>query len=366
MKNTGQKSCSHMLRHFCLALFAIIVGLVVFIAGILLVSGGCPPEAGAGRGYRGRPPAGLTRSDMDRIYARERAILKEYDKRDRESLDRLMSQIEYYFGGLKEGVPGFADEIYGIGSKIKIAGRLIGDKFAHWIKGDRDRREVENYVMEVWERHLFSPEEVNSELERLVADFINSLEVNRNLMAVDIAAELKQVSELRAAGIAIDGEKIRRTIEDRIRQSSAEQVRLGVGGELVSLAGGELAAYGVIKLINSMITSSAASVAAKAGTAGAGSSGAGASVAAVSGWWTLGIGLVLAVAIDFGVSRYSRRRMVRNLNEEIDRLQSIVLDGYGASPGLRVMMLRSLKAYREHKHSVVHSSLQEQLYGGRL
>jgi hypothetical protein len=160
----------------------------------------------------------------------------------------------------------FLEELFGLAGK--------------WKALTRRRASYERYVRNVFERHLFGPEEFERLIEGVRGDARRAFEAAENRLLVAL------YEDVRAARPDLRFERFRDDYT-RLAARLLPQILGDAGFNVVSLVGGEAAAAG-----------------ATAALGAAGILGGAAAAGSASGVWTFGVGLVVSVAAGLAVDAW--------------------------------------------------------------
>lgn len=242
-------------------------------------------------------------------------------------IDSSLHSLQAFFDEAKSHADAFADDVLGWYSKYKL------------IRGQH-----EEYLAETFRKHFFGPDELKQAMTNAVQEYVADLEAIDNRMLVDIrmdVADLPAGASLQAMPVP-DLQQRYRVLSSRIA---------GVTGADAAVDVGRVAAD---MIVTSVITMMATRLGTSAAVLGAG---------AASGWWTLGIGLVVGVIVDQIIGAVwnwtydPHGKLVAMMNTKIDEVRSLVLDGDGGKPGLR----EELRRYAEKRAIVRRDAVLELL-----
>lgn len=241
---------------------------------------------------------------------RARTHIERANAGSRAGIDSSLQALETFFDDAKSHADAFADDVLGWYSKYKL------------IRGQHER-----YLAERFRKHFFGPDELKTAMTNAVQSYVADLESIDNRMLVDIrmdVADLPAGASLQAMPVP-DLQQRYRAVCGRIA---------GVTGADAAVDVGRVAAD---MIVSSVVTMMAARLGTSAAVLGAG---------AASGWWTLGIGLIVGVIVDQIIGAVwnwtydPHGKLVAMMNTKIDEVRNLVLDGDGGRPGLREELRR--------------------------
>lgn len=258
---------------------------------------------------------------------RARAHIERANAGSLDGIDPSLRSLEAFFDEAKSHADAFADDVLGWYSKYKL------------IRGQHER-----YLAETFRKRFFGPDELKQAMTNAVQSYVAELEAIDNRMLVDIrmdVADLPAAASSRALPVP-DLQQRYRVLFSRIA---------GVTGADTAVDVGRVAAD---MIVTSVVTMMAARLGTSAAVLGAG---------AASGWWTLGIGLVVGVIVDQIIGavwnwKYDPRgKLVDMMNTKIDEVRNLVIDGDGGKPGLR----EELRRYADKRAIIRRDAVLEML-----
>jgi len=296
-----------------------------------------PPDTSA---RSGQPPAGRPDAAEARrqIQARVQSHLDWADRECEQSIGIRLQELDRFFDQAKQRTPRFADELLGWGSKW------------HWLV-DRlpftDPGHHAVFVRQAFARQLFSAEQLQHTIEHLVRALADDWAGIENQLLVRVEADL---SNWPRPGLASrPDEKALIEAHDRAVVGSVDQIRASVSANLAadatSLVASEAVAWSALRM------------AASGGILGTGATGS---------WATLGISLVVGLAMDQIVSWLwdwwadPRGTLRTALNARLDRLKHDLIEGDAAEPGLRHGLQRAARERASLRRAAVLEGLRRQ------
>ncbi len=283
--------------------------------------------------------------DVESFWQGEKAVLARYDAMDKESIHNTLNAIDTIIEDQKRYVPVFIDDVYSLRSQAGLGCRVISDKMNKWF-GDGTATKTSQFISRKWAAHFLTDEELYAEIMAELDGLRVKLEGNRNLLALELLADLKSVSEIGSFNIHIDDHKFRDTFNEMIKSNTDLVLVKGVQYEAVALIGSEAAAYATTQLITSFLTT----LSTRAALTGS---------AVSSGWTTLGISLVVAIYVDYKISEKGREEMENMLDNGFDQLKRAIIQGHGEMVGIAEMLENNYVEYRYDMHGAVYSALNQ-------
>jgi hypothetical protein len=259
--------------------------------------------------------------------ARARPHIEKADAASQAGIDTSLRSLQSFFDEAKGHAEAFADDVLGWTSKYKL------------IRGQH-----EEFLAETFRKHFFGPDELKQAMTSAVEAYVADLEAIDNRMLVDIRMD---VADLPAAATLM-----KMPIPDLQQRYQSVCSRIaGITGADTAVDVGRLAAD---MIVSSVVTMMAARMGTSAVVLGAG---------AASSWWTFGIGIAIGVIVDQIIATVwdwtydPHGKLVAMMEEKIDELQNLVLDGAEGKPGLR----QELRRYADKRAIVRREAVLELL-----
>jgi hypothetical protein len=259
--------------------------------------------------------------------ARARPHIEKADAESQAGIDTSLRSLQAFFDEAKGHAEAFAYDVLGWTSKYKL------------IRGQH-----EEFLAETFRKHFFGPDELKQAMTSAVEAYVADLEAIDNRMLVDIRMD---VADLPAAATLT-----KMPIPDLQQRYQSVCSRIaGITGADTAVDVGRLAAD---MIVSSVVTMMAARMGTSAVVLGAG---------AASSWWTFGIGIAIGVIVDQIIATVwdwtydPHGKLVALMEEKIDELQNLVLDGAEGKPGLR----QELRRYADKRAIVRREAVLELL-----
>jgi hypothetical protein len=259
--------------------------------------------------------------------ARARPHIEKADAESQAGIDTSLRSLQAFFDEAKGHAEAFAYDVLGWTSKYKL------------IRGQH-----EEFLAETFRKHFFGPDELKQAMTSAVEAYVADLEAIDNRMLVDIRMD---VADLPAAATLT-----KMPIPDLQQRYQSVCSRIaGITGADTAVDVGRLAAD---MIVSSVVTMMAARMGTSAVVLGAG---------AASSWWTFGIGIAIGVIVDQIIATVwdwtydPHGKLVAMMEEKIDELQNLVLDGAEGKPGLR----QELRRYADKRAIVRREAVLELL-----
>ena len=273
--------------------------------------------------FRGKtpdpPPVQLKRPPEARREAVERAKphLDWADAEAQRLVDEQLRSLDVFFGDVKKRTPRFAEDVLSWGSKW----RLVADKLPY-TRPDRHQE----FLRERFGARLFTPDHLAQAVEFVVKSYVDSVLSTEGVMLVKIKADIQDLPQATLPQFATKDamERAFQIAIEEAAQKAQVDLRSDVIRELASTIAGEVMAMVAVRL----------GVSAGILSAGAGTS-----------WATLGVGMVVGLIVDQIVSWVWNwwtdpvGDLTKMMNEKLDHIHSLIVNGDGTKPGLRAKLL---------------------------
>lgn len=247
--------------------------------------------------------------------ARAKPRIERADAESRQAIDAGLAVVEEFFAAAQAGTDAFADDVLGWYSKYSL------------IRGRH-----EEFLAESFRRHFFGPEELTEAMRKAVAASIDEFDAIDNRMLVAIRLDVADLPLPSALA--------------RLPAPDVESRYRGICGQISGLTDTSLKGD-MVRVVSDVIVESVVAMVAARMAASATAVGTG----AASGWWTLGIGLVVGVIADQIIAAVwdwaydPRGKLVEMMHGKIDEVRRLVIEGENGQPGLR----RELERYADRR-----------------
>ncbi|MEM6469247.1 MAG: hypothetical protein AAF802_06730 [Planctomycetota bacterium] len=240
--------------------------------------------------------------------------------------ERCVMRIHELLRRYRDGINPFVGEITSIKTRFGILKRMPTD---WW---NKDKR-IEQYVEAKFAKHLFTEEELTSDLTAVLVDLHHEIQANQNRMLARVQVAMT-TADLPDVTLEAPAEFFA-PISDELASYSTGQGVASVENMLGAFVLGEAGAFAARSIVAGLLArfapSAALSVAAgTSATVGASATGAGGGslggpIGTVVGF---GAGLVIGLVIDWWMTEQFESKLKQKLNVYLDDLQSALL--YGA------------------------------------
>ncbi|MCX7001785.1 MAG: hypothetical protein NTV22_00765 [bacterium] len=257
------------------------------------------------------------------VLKRQLGITATCHSNNEQAVKEAIKGVNELFDDMKARVPAFVEDIYGIKTKLKIIGKGTCDLWP-WQK---NRSRVKSLIEKKFAEHVITAAQLLGRINAISCGFTTSLTENKNRLALSVTSNL---ADALPQQMAVDTEIIRAAMNREIDRSVKPLLINNLGGEAASIVIAEVSAAIAINIFSRAMSQASVSIATETAAT--------CSAAALSGWATFGIGLIVAVVVDYFVSHYAKDKMTAALNERIEQMSKVVLDGVDGKPGYTAML----------------------------
>ncbi|GEM_PF-5439241 len=252
-----------------------------------------PPEAAA------EPEPPRTRERILAAVAESRSSADfRLQARLAEAVRRACDTVEVCVRMRKEAIPAFTDACFSLGTTWKLL----------WASEGEGR----DLVKKRFERHVISPDWMESLFAQVAADFASDARDAQDEYLLAIAADVEEVCAEAPGATVVDPEAIGRLV-GALRTDVRACAGLQVANSIVT----EVVLTGVARFLIAR------------GVLAAG---------AATSWCTFGIGLVVGIVVDYFICLYCEREAGEEVAAGLDELARGIVDGTGGAPGLRATL----------------------------
>ena len=219
-----------------------------------------------------------------------------------------------------------------------------------------EKTDVSDFIQEKFARYLFTDQELSEDIEIALMQFQMAVRGNQNEMLDEIrlaitASDLTDVPAIKTEDVVED---ITQQLQDFGEDSAQATLVRGITVKVASAAGGAAGEFLLSQLVVELASmAGAASTAAGGATAGGAAVGGGGGslggpLGAAAG---IAVGVVIGGVIDWWMSSKFEEQMTQTLNQMIDEMTQIAIEGSDQNPGLATGLQGScdflLQSHRE-------------------
>lgn len=341
---------------WCQIRWPVIALVLVVVAWVLVVTNepDPPPEPPE------PPPITTSPSDVrERFFAQHiEPHIAAHERANRAAAERALQRIDEMFSRYQRGVAPFAEDITSIGTRFGIMWRMPVD---WWQKEER----VKTYVQEIFERHLFSKDQLENDLAAILSAFGEDLQANRNrlLTSARQALDLPEAPSLTIPHLA----EYQARVETMMLQFSQERAERSVYYGLATLVASETAAVAATQIVLHVVANTASAAAAPTAAGSASSTATAASTGGTVGMVGgpagiaigVSVGLIIGIAVDWWMTDRFEARLTKDLTAYISKLRSSFIDGGGEHTGFRRSIHEFVDDLNATESVILHQTLLE-------
>lgn len=251
------------------------------------------------------PPQELAKPHLDRAERECGRIIGEH-----------LKALDDFFTDAKKNTRRFAEEALSWSSKW----RLVADNLP---LTSRDRHQ--KFIRAKFEEYISQEAQLEATVQRIVKRYVADVRSIESKMLVDLRADVADFPSTYVLA-QIDANKLQAAYDEAIAraiEATRSDLRADITTELVSTIAGEV------------LTQVAVRVGVSAGILGTG---------AASGWVTLGVGVPVALIVDYIVSLVwdwyadPKGNLARDLDNKLDEMHRLIADGSTDVKGLRSLL----------------------------
>jgi hypothetical protein len=237
------------------------------------------------------------------------------------------------FDKYRRGIQPFAEDITSLKTRFGILRRMPAD---WWYENE----EVEAYVQQKFEKHLFSEKQFSQEIVHILEILKEDLEGNENrlLASCNAAIESADLPRMTLPDYTEYENDVRKIVLEFGADSARDSVYNGIATFILAEATAIIIQKIISGILTTMGTAAATSLAASGGATVVGVT-AGASAGTIGGpagqAIGLGIGLVVGVLVDWWMTERFQENLTQKLEEYFNNLEAGLLQGADGRPGLK-------------------------------
>ena len=284
-------------------------------------------------------------------------------RRDREAADAAANRLHEHFARFHAGIPAFAEDITGWGTRFGVAGRSVKDLWTKFWDDPQRANATRDYVNTKFRAHIVSEEKLQRAVEDTLAVFREAVTANHNRMVSEVQLAFTmpespvkilptKLSDIFGAANITAAKLNSQQKTDNLIQSGA----LVGSGVLADIAAKRI----VAAIFARLAVNTAASVATEA-SAAAGATATGGAVGTAGGpagtVIGVGVGIVVALVIDWWMTDSFKTKLHEQCGGYLRNLERDIIAGTGDSAGLRKTLEDSARA----NHAAFRTSLETEL-----
>lgn len=328
----NEKSCEYVEQSLWRRIIWSVITLILATGGLLFIylSDSAAPEAPSLQDLQSAQ--GLAERSL--FYDKNIYPLVEVTARDNnDAVERAIQRTEETFNNYRRGFAPFADDIASMGTRFEIMSRMPLD---FWDGNDR----VKSYIAEKFESHLFDEEKFRHDIASILSAFYEDIEANQNRLYAQskVVIDSNDTIDFYLLDYQTYIKNVQLRLQDFIGQRGQESVYNGLG----TLAFSEIAGLAAAQLT--------AQLGGRFATMGSGS---------IIGPIGLGVGLVVAVAVDWYMTDRFKIRLIEDMEKYLNSALNILVEGDGVSPGLE----ESLRLFAQASAVVQDDELRRAIIG---
>lgn len=254
-------------------------------------------------------------------------LIAELDTANRAAAQRCLQRMERTIEGYHEGVRPFVRDLTSLSTRLGIIKRMPA---SWWTQDGR----VENYVQEKFAQHLFSEEDLATDLSASLIEFRSDVIANQNRMLSRVRAALS-TADLPTVQLE-QGDEFFRDLSEKLGQYAAGSGTTSVENMMGAFVLGEVGAFAARSVVAGLLArfapsvaiSSAAGASATVGATatGAGGGSFGGPIGTVVGF---GAGLAVGLVIDWWMTERFETELSLQMHTYLADLERALLDGRG-------------------------------------
>ena len=287
-----------------------------------------------------------------------RPLLAKTRGQDLAAIATVLNSLDANFKRYAEGVPKFASDLTGWGTRTKILYR----KAVETAEQKDQHTWTQDLIRDKFSKHVMSDVALEKDLVEIMKQFNFDLEANRNQMLASLQTKLVaanlpvKVKDLELAEFKADfGDKLSALLKSMPQQS------LGVG--VGSITSGIVAEEAVRQIVRTIIAELAVRLASSAAVAGGAAGGAAAAGATGGSAIAPGVGTVIGLAggflvgalVDWWMTDEFEEKVTKQCHGFLDNTKASLLEGDG---GLKKVLTQQIETCAAAYEKAAQSSLQ--------
>lgn len=286
-------------------------------------------------------------------------LIDDAARRDREAAGAAMKRLREHFQTFHAGVPAFAEDLTGWGTRFGIVGRSVKDLWTKFWEDSSRATATKDYVNAKFRAHIVSEEKLQHAIADTLAVFRESVAANHNRMIAEVRlAFIMPESPVKVMPPAFN-ELLAGADTLAAAQGTASVANLGASTAVGGLTGAATTRL-IAGLIARLAASTAATIAAE-GSAAAGATATGGAAGTAAGpvgtVIGIGVGIVVGGIMDWWMTDSFKTRLHEQCGSFLTNLERDIVHGTAGSPGLR----KTLEDAAAANHAAFRTALEHSL-----
>ncbi len=292
-------------------------------------------------------------------------LIDSAETRQQQAVDLALARLHEHFNVFRRGVPNFAEDITGWGTRFGIVGRSISDLWTGFWNDKTKAVAVQAYTNEKFRAWVVNEGSLQRAMDDAMKSFIEATEASHNRLEGEIKLLIGRpdcpfkVSKpdfeqyLKSAALAGRG---------LATQAGKDSVSIGAKGFAGSIIVGE-AAQGLVTAIIARLAAASAATSATTGSAtaaGAAAGGGGGSAAGpVGAIIGFGVGIAVGTIVDLWMTEKFKEKLSVQCRTFLDELERDLTSGVGGKPGLKALFTQAARDGSANYRKALFAELQK-------
>lgn len=273
-----------------------------------------------------------------------------YEQANQGSLDHTMAQVNNQFGVYASRIPDFVDQVTGLKARFTILKKLAQDTLSR-----EDKENVSRYIDEIFKATVFTDEQLEADLNEILAQCEYELDYNRQDLYLDSQKFMSLVPRIKpidTSGFLTNlNLRITRNPKEIAYKSLLNFVLIETGSGIATLAVRPLLLY--LPALSTRIVGSS--------VAGVGASVAGIVPGPLDNI-ILGVaGFGVGLAVDIIASKRTEAKMIEEYQVLFAESAARIIKGDEFSPGLSATVAEYITTFEALDKEVLWDSMQENI-----
>lgn len=339
----------------------VLKAILFIVIGLVLVAVGFFAPRFTSIKYEQEPIAQVVLKEPEVIIPFEQIKLETYSKilegpyvrykqANQSSLDHTLAQVNNQFVVYASRIPDFVDQVTGLGARFTILKKLAQDTLSR-----EDKENVSRYIDEIFRATVFTDEQLEADLNGILAQCDYELDYNRQELYLDSQKFMSIVPRIKP----IDTSGFLANLNLRITRNPKEIAYKSLLNFVLIETGSEIATFAVRSLLLSLPALSTRIVGSS--VAGVGASVVGIVPGPLDNIILAAAGFGVGLAVDIFASKQTEAKMIEEYQGLFAESAARIIKGDEFSPGLSATVAEYITTFEALDKEVLWDSIQENI-----
>jgi hypothetical protein len=292
-------------------------------------------------------------------------LIDSAELRQQQAAEHALTRLHEHFTVFRNGVPNFAEDITGWGTRFGIIGRSMDDLWTRFWEDKSKAVAVQDFTQRKFRDWIINEDSLRKALDDTFKTYREETEASRNRLEGDIKLIIgRPECPVNIPPMKIDAYLAATATASRpmVAKAGKDSVAMGVAG----FAGGWIATDAVVGLTSSIITRLTAGAVATAAVSGSATvtgatagGGGGSTVGPLGTIVGMGVGIAVGAIVDSWLNEKFKQRLSAQCVGFLDGLERDLVEGVNGQAGLQTLLKQSSRENTESYRKALYVELQK-------